>query len=216
MFVLNGIVYANEKSENIQVVSVKPLDDMMMILTFSTGEQRLFDASILTGSAYKPLSDEDTFKNCKVVDPLFVTAIEPDKPAVQVVVDPEKIKAEIESVQHNLCDETDIVNGYVISDKTPRLHGRSVYSYWNNLIIGLGHTTKASVYGNFSINMKGLLKRMLGNAFASFAKFDDNCAVKFTADNLDDDVLMDVLKTLFGKSAFFLILLYVKHYFPLE
>lgn len=27
MFVLNGIVYANEKSENIQVVSVKPLDD---------------------------------------------------------------------------------------------------------------------------------------------------------------------------------------------
>ena len=68
MFVLNGIVYANEKSENIQVVSVKPLDDMMMILTFSTGEQRLFDASILTGSAYKPLSDEDTFKNCKVVD----------------------------------------------------------------------------------------------------------------------------------------------------
>lgn len=50
MFVLNGIVYANEKSENIQVVSVKPLDDMMMILTFSTGEQRLFDASILTGS----------------------------------------------------------------------------------------------------------------------------------------------------------------------
>ena len=39
---------------------------------------------------------------------------------------------------------------------------------------------------------------MLGNAFASFAKFDDNCAVKFTADNLDDDVLMDVLKTLFG------------------
>lgn len=32
------------------------------------GEQRLFDASILTGFAYKPLSDEDTFKNCKVVD----------------------------------------------------------------------------------------------------------------------------------------------------
>lgn len=132
-----------------------------------------------------------------VKDPLFVTAIEPDKPAIQVVVDPEKIKDEIESMQHNLCEETDIVNGYVISDKTPRLHGRSVYSYWNNLIIGLGHTTKASVYGNFSINMKGLLKRMLSNVFTSFAKFDENSAVKFTADNLDDEVLMDVLKTLF-------------------
>ncbi len=46
--------------------------------------------------------------------------------------------------------------------------------------------------------MKGLLKRMFGNVFASFAKFDENSAVKFTADNLDDEVLMDVLKTLFG------------------
>lgn len=68
MFVLNGIVYANEKSENIQVVSVKPLDDMMMILTFSTGEQRLFDATVLTGSAFAPLADEKNFKDCKVVD----------------------------------------------------------------------------------------------------------------------------------------------------
>lgn len=68
MFVLNGIVYANEKSENIQVVSVKPLDDMMMILTFSTGEQRLFDATVLTGSAFAPLADEKIFKDCKVVD----------------------------------------------------------------------------------------------------------------------------------------------------
>lgn len=133
-----------------------------------------------------------------IKNPIFVTAIEPDKPAIQVVVELEKIKAEIESIQHNLCVETDIVNGYVISDKTPRLHGRSVYSYWNNLIIGLGHTTKASVYGNFSINMKGLLKRMLGYVFASFAIFDENRAVSFTADNLDDDVLMDVLRTLFG------------------
>lgn len=40
----------------------------MMILTFSTGEQRLFDAAILTGKAFSPLSDENIFKNCKVVD----------------------------------------------------------------------------------------------------------------------------------------------------
>ena len=68
MFSLNGIVYASEKTENIQVVSAKPLDDMMMILTFSTGEQRLFDAAILTGKAFSPLSDENIFKNRNVVD----------------------------------------------------------------------------------------------------------------------------------------------------
>ena len=68
MFVLNGIVYASEKRNDIEVISVKPLDDMMMILTFSTGEQRLFDATILTGSAFLPLKDDNIFKNCKVVD----------------------------------------------------------------------------------------------------------------------------------------------------
>ena len=37
-------------------------------LTFSNGEQRLFDATILTGPAFKPLADEAVFKNCKIVD----------------------------------------------------------------------------------------------------------------------------------------------------
>lgn len=68
MFVLNGIVYASEKRNDIEVISAKPLDDMMMLLTFSTGEQLLFDATVLTGSAFLPLKDEKIFNNCKVVD----------------------------------------------------------------------------------------------------------------------------------------------------
>lgn len=36
---------------------------MMMLLTFSTGETRLFDATILTGAAFEPLSHEEIFKN---------------------------------------------------------------------------------------------------------------------------------------------------------
>ena len=68
MFVLNGIVYASEMNGDIQIVEAKPLDDMMMILTFSTGEKRLFDAAILTGSAFEPLTDADTFKQCAVSD----------------------------------------------------------------------------------------------------------------------------------------------------
>lgn len=68
MFVLDGIVYASEKKENIYIVSAKPLDDMMMILTFSTGEMRLFDATVLKGPAFQPLTDETIFKSCKIVD----------------------------------------------------------------------------------------------------------------------------------------------------
>ena len=68
MFISNGIVYASEKKENTQIISAKPLDDKMMILTFSTGEKRLFDATTLTGPAFQPLQDDTIFKNCKVVD----------------------------------------------------------------------------------------------------------------------------------------------------
>ena len=68
MFTLDGIVYASERPETVQIVSVKPLDDMMLLLTFSTGEQRLFDATVLTGPAFAPLSDETIFRNCKLVD----------------------------------------------------------------------------------------------------------------------------------------------------
>lgn len=68
MFVVNGIVYASEISDNIQIVDVKPLEDMMMILTFSTGEQRLFDATVLSGPAFEPLSNTEVFNNCKIVD----------------------------------------------------------------------------------------------------------------------------------------------------
>lgn len=73
---------------------------------------------------------------------------------------------------------------------------RSVYCYWNNLMVGLGHTTRASVYGNFSINMKGLLKRMFTAYIESFKTLHDNCAVTFTADNLSDDDLLKAVESL--------------------
>lgn len=128
--------------------------------------------------------------------PFFVTAIDPDKPAIQVNVDSDKIRDEIESIQYFLTEEKDVVNGYVIRECVPRLHGRSVYAYWSNLTVGLGHTTKASVYGNFSINMKGLLKRILSKTFSSFSVFDENRAVTFTADNIPDEALLNVVKEL--------------------
>lgn len=131
-----------------------------------------------------------------IANPLFVSSLKPDEPVIQVSVDPQKIRTELELLQYKLCEESDIVNGYIIRDGTPTLHGRSVSTYWHKLTIGLGHTTNASVYGNFSINMKGLLKRVLYNSFASFVTFDQNSAITFTADNLKDDVLTDTVKKL--------------------
>lgn len=66
MFTLNGFVYGGELGESIRVSAVKPLADMMMLITFSTGETRLFDAAVLQGAAFEPLKDEIVFRNAAV------------------------------------------------------------------------------------------------------------------------------------------------------
>lgn len=58
MFVVNDICYAGEMQEGIKVKAVTPLRGGMMLVTFSTGEKRLFDASALEGPAFAPLKDE--------------------------------------------------------------------------------------------------------------------------------------------------------------
>lgn len=63
MYVLNGIVYGGTPQENIRVSDVKILDDMIMLLSFTTGEMRLFDATILKGEAFKRLREETIFKD---------------------------------------------------------------------------------------------------------------------------------------------------------
>ena len=67
MYIANGIAYAGTKMPQISVREVKPLDDMMMIVTFSSGEKRLYDAQpLLAYPAFQPLKDEKIFKNAKV------------------------------------------------------------------------------------------------------------------------------------------------------
>ncbi len=67
MYEVNGIVYAGNFVDSIKVIDAKVTDHLMMLITFSTGEKRVFDASILTGNAFEPLNDIDVFKNFKIV-----------------------------------------------------------------------------------------------------------------------------------------------------
>lgn len=67
MCIENGIAYAGTPTDEIRVRSVKPLDDMMMILTFTSGERRLYDATqLLEYPAFQPLRDESVFKSAVV------------------------------------------------------------------------------------------------------------------------------------------------------
>ncbi len=63
MYISNGFVYGGQPTKTIEVTAVKPLDDMIMLITFSNGETRLFDASILKGEVYKPLQVSNIFKS---------------------------------------------------------------------------------------------------------------------------------------------------------
>lgn len=67
MYVINGIAYAGTPKQEISVRCVKPLDDLMMLVTFTSGETRLFDAQpLLAYPAFQPLKDETVFKNASV------------------------------------------------------------------------------------------------------------------------------------------------------
>lgn len=67
MYIENGIAYAGTPTKEIRIRTVKALDDMMMILTFTSGEKRLYDATqLLAYPAFQPLRDEAVFKSAAV------------------------------------------------------------------------------------------------------------------------------------------------------
>ena len=63
MYIRNDICYAGQYQEGIRVTAVHPLRGGMLLVTFSTGEKRLFDTTLLQGSAFAPLADEAVFSH---------------------------------------------------------------------------------------------------------------------------------------------------------
>lgn len=63
MFIKDDICYAGSMEEGIKTTDVQILRGHMLLVTFSTGEQRLFDATTLRGAAFKPLEDDKVFND---------------------------------------------------------------------------------------------------------------------------------------------------------
>lgn len=66
MYIINGICYAGKADNTSEITDVKVIDDMMLLLTFSGGEKRLFDANILSGPVFKALKDPSVFRTAKI------------------------------------------------------------------------------------------------------------------------------------------------------
>lgn len=62
----DGFVYADKPTDAIEVTNVKILQDRILLLTFNNGQQRLFDASVLVGEAFKPLDDDTVFHSVSI------------------------------------------------------------------------------------------------------------------------------------------------------
>ena len=63
MYIKDDICYAGELSDEIEIIEAQSLNGRMILVTFSTGEKRIFDTTLLKGSAFEPLSDEKFFNS---------------------------------------------------------------------------------------------------------------------------------------------------------
>ena len=66
MYFSNGYVYGGTPKEMLKVVSVRVVGDKMLLLKYSSEEERVFDASILQGEVFHPLDDPEVFKQAYV------------------------------------------------------------------------------------------------------------------------------------------------------
>ena len=67
MYVNDGIAYADELAPGSSVQGLRPIGEHRMLVTFSTGETRLFDATeLLEFPAFEPLADEAVFSEARI------------------------------------------------------------------------------------------------------------------------------------------------------
>lgn len=63
MFVKDGIAYADVASDNIKIINVKVIGELSLLVTFSNGEEKIFDmAELVKYPVYKKLKEYDFFK----------------------------------------------------------------------------------------------------------------------------------------------------------
>lgn len=64
MFVKDGVAHAGEPVAGMKVSAAKVVNDLSMLVTFSTGETRLFDASpLLLAPVFVSLADRSIFSD---------------------------------------------------------------------------------------------------------------------------------------------------------
>ena len=66
MYELDGICYAGTLSTEPRISAAVPLEGGMLLVTFVSGEKRIFDTTAVSGSAFAPLRDQTAQETVKV------------------------------------------------------------------------------------------------------------------------------------------------------
>ena len=67
MFEIDGVTFASAPVRDMRVTAAQPLSDFMMLVTFSTGEQRLVDGSQLSAyPAFSRLAEAQVWANPQI------------------------------------------------------------------------------------------------------------------------------------------------------
>ena len=66
MYIKDGICYAGELSNPIEILKAVPIGDQTLKVWFSNGEYGVFDAEKLTGPVFAPLKNKEVFQNVTI------------------------------------------------------------------------------------------------------------------------------------------------------
>ena len=73
MYIIGDIAYAGNTEKVLKVVEIKVFAELCMLVTFSNGEKRIFDASsLLDYPIYRKLQDYEIFKNAYIENGIIV------------------------------------------------------------------------------------------------------------------------------------------------
>ncbi|HIT63682.1 MAG TPA: DUF2442 domain-containing protein [Candidatus Ventrimonas merdavium] len=67
MYEVNGILYAGPSSKMMKIRDAEISQERAMVLTFESGEKRIFDTRLLQGEVYEPLQDEAVLRRFQIV-----------------------------------------------------------------------------------------------------------------------------------------------------
>ena len=73
MFIKDGIAYASKTENEIRIIKVKVVGELSLLVTFSSGEERIFDMQYLIKyPVYQKLNDYEYFKTVRIENGVLV------------------------------------------------------------------------------------------------------------------------------------------------